>query len=250
MKKATSIRYDLAFPVWEQIGMQIGKSFAPEKKIRDELKDFLRLYMDAGLRILHIDVKDGVASPGSSSFYNNEGLMDAFLYGKRSFLHDVHLDIVNPAEYIEKRGDKLAWANVIINYEWAGNDPMKLVMDVRELGYFSIGMSFSPKWNSNGHAHLESEIMELAPALDRVYFRKDKGSYTDEKSLVPLIDRVGRCISEKGLDAWIGLEGFHSKGIRDYIVSEDRAPFRIIYVRKAEKKLDKYLLGDGLGQAT
>ncbi|WP_311516738.1 ribulose-phosphate 3-epimerase [uncultured Anaerococcus sp.] len=141
-----------------------------------KLQENLEQTKDTPLKMLHIDVMDGLFVPNISfGFKIIEDIRD-----KNDYFFDTHLMIVDPIRYIE-RFAKAGADRLTIHYESCEN-PLEVIKKIKELG-LEAGITLKPKTQVD-------QILPLLREVDAVLVMSVEPGFGGQSFIEESIDKV------------------------------------------------------------
>ncbi|WP_297791169.1 ribulose-phosphate 3-epimerase [uncultured Anaerococcus sp.] len=141
-----------------------------------KLQENLEQTKDTPLKMLHIDVMDGLFVPNISfGFKIIEDIRD-----KNDYFFDTHLMIVDPIRYIE-RFAKAGADRLTIHYESCEN-PLEVIKKIKELG-LEAGITLKPKTQVE-------QILPLLREVDAVLVMSVEPGFGGQSFIEESIDKV------------------------------------------------------------
>lgn len=141
-----------------------------------KLQENLEETKDTPLKMLHIDVMDGLFVPNISfGFKIIEDIRD-----KNDYFFDTHLMIVDPIRYIE-RFAKAGADRLTIHYE-ACENPLEVIKKIKELG-LEAGITLKPKTQVE-------QILPLLREVDAVLVMSVEPGFGGQSFIEESIDKV------------------------------------------------------------
>jgi ribulose-phosphate 3-epimerase len=138
-----------------------------------------RAALDAGARVLHLDVMDGSFVPEITFGANAVEALRA-LAGERGAILDVHLMIESPERHVERFA--AAGSDVITVHYEATRHPERLLRTIRELGA-RAGLAFNP-------ATPVDAVRYLADACDLILIMTVNPGYGGQELLAATLNKL------------------------------------------------------------